>query len=70
MAGLMGRILCIDYGLKRCGLAVTDPERIIATALATVETHRLTDFLRDYLSKETVDTLVMGLPRNLDGSDL
>jgi putative Holliday junction resolvase len=69
MAGVMGRILCIDYGLKRCGLAVTDPERIIATALATVEAHRLTDFLKDYLSKETVDTFVVGLPRNLDGSD-
>ncbi len=65
----MGRILCIDYGQRRCGLAVTDPERIIATGLATVEAHRVTDYLRDYLSREVVDTIVVGLPRNLDGSD-
>lgn len=65
----MGRVLCIDYGLKRCGLAVTDPERIISTALATVEAHTLVDFLRAYISREVVDTIVVGLPRNLDGSD-
>lgn len=69
MARLMGRVLCIDYGLKRCGLAVTDPERIISTALATVEAHTLVDFLRAYISREVVDTIVVGLPRNLDGSD-
>ena len=65
----MGRVLCIDYGLKRCGLAVTDPERIIATGLATVEAHTLVDFVRTYISREVVDTIVVGLPRNLDGSD-
>ena len=69
MACLMGRVLCIDYGLKRCGLAVTDPERIIATALATVDAHTLVDYLRAYISREVVDTIVVGLPRNLDGSD-
>lgn len=65
----MGRVLCIDYGLKRCGLAVTDPERIISTALATVDAHTLVEFLRAYISREVVDTIVVGLPRNLDGSD-
>lgn len=65
----MGRVLCIDYGLKRCGLAVTDPLRLIATGLATVETHHLTAFLRGYFTRETVDILVMGLPKNLDGTD-
>ena len=45
---LMGRILAIDYGLKRTGLAVTDPERIIATSLTTVETPKLMSYLTDY----------------------
>ena len=52
----MGRILAIDYGRRRCGLAVTDPLRIVATALATVDTPQLVQYLKDYLSRETVDT--------------
>lgn len=58
----MGRILSIDYGLKRTGLAVTDPDRIIAGGLTTVRTHTLLDFLDNYLQKEQVDELIIGLP--------
>ncbi|MFM9008691.1 MAG: Holliday junction resolvase RuvX [Bacteroidota bacterium] len=61
----MGRILAIDYGTKRCGLAVTDPTRTIATALETVPTHRLFDFLNAYFSKEPVDAIVIGEPKRL-----
>lgn len=65
----MGRILAIDYGLKRCGLAVTDPLRIIATALDTVSTHALIDFLKTYTGKESVDAFVVGMPKNLKNED-
>ncbi|HBK88078.1 MAG: Holliday junction resolvase RuvX [Cyclobacteriaceae bacterium] len=65
----MGRILAIDYGMKRTGLAVTDPLRIIATALTTVESHRLMVFLDDYFRKEVVDELVLGFPRRLNTQD-
>ncbi len=65
----MGRILAIDFGTKRTGLAVTDPLRIIATALETVETTHLIDFLKKYFQKETVDEVVIGLPRRLDNTD-
>ncbi|MFM9057141.1 MAG: RuvX/YqgF family protein, partial [Bacteroidota bacterium] len=64
----MGRILAIDYGTKRCGLAVTDPTRTIATALETVPTHRLFDFLNAYFSKETVDAIVIGEPKRLNNT--
>lgn len=63
----MGRLLAIDYGRKRCGIAVTDTLRIVATALATVATHTLTDFLRDYLGRESVDSIIVGQPRTLGG---
>lgn len=63
----MGRILAIDYGRRRCGLAVTDPLRIVATALATVDTPKLTQYLKDYLSRETVDEIVVGLPTTMRG---
>ena len=63
----MGRILAIDYGLKRTGIAVSDPERIIATGLATVETPKLESFLSDYCRKETVDVFVVGEARRLSG---
>ena len=56
----MGRILSIDYGSKRTGLAVTDPLRIIANGLATVPTHELFDFLRQYMRQEQVDEVVIG----------
>lgn len=64
----MGRILAIDYGAKRTGIAVTDPLAIIATPLDTVPTHTLMEFLTGYFQKEEVDEVVMGMPRNTDGS--
>ncbi|HZB13810.1 MAG TPA: Holliday junction resolvase RuvX [Chryseolinea sp.] len=65
----MGRILAFDYGLKRTGLAVTDPLRIIATPLETVSTNDLFSFLTDYLQKETVDEFVVGMPKTLSNQD-
>jgi putative Holliday junction resolvase len=65
----MGRILAIDYGTKRTGLAVTDPLRIIATALNTIETKNILEFLRDYIKKEEVDQIVLGLPKTLKNED-
>jgi len=65
----MGRILAIDYGLKRTGLAVTDPLQIIATALETVETLGLAAFLKNYFQKETVDEVVIGMPKTLNNQD-
>ena len=65
----MARILAIDYGIKRTGLAVTDPLQIIAGALTTVETPQLFNFLKDYISKEPVELIIIGDPRNLDDSD-
>lgn len=62
----MGRILAIDYGKKRCGIAVSDPLRIIATGLQTVPTGELWDFLKDYMEKESVDCVVVGEPRQMD----
>lgn len=64
----MGRILAIDYGQKRTGLAVTDPLQIIATGLCTIPSADLVPFLRDYFSKETVEEIVIGLPLNLDNT--
>lgn len=63
----MGRIVAIDYGIKRTGIAVTDPERIIATGLTTVETPRLEQFLQDYCRKEPVDLFVVGEARRMSG---
>lgn len=65
----MGRILAIDYGTKRTGLAVTDPLQIIATALDTVETPRLLDYLKDYFKKEAVEEVVIGMPKRLNNTD-
>ena len=64
----MARILAIDYGRKRCGVAVTDPLRIIATALATVPAAELWDYLQDYFAKEDVDCVVVGEPRQMDNT--
>ncbi len=61
----MGRILSIDYGRKRSGIAVTDEMKIIATGLTTVATHDLFDFLTSYIAKENVETIVVGLPKTL-----
>ncbi len=65
----MGRILAIDYGLKRTGIAVTDPLQIIATALETVETSTLISFLKNYFQKERVDEVVIGMPKKLNNLD-
>lgn len=64
----MSRILSIDYGGKRTGLAVTDPLKIIATGLCTVETPKLISFLKDYFSKEQVELVIIGMPVNWDDS--
>lgn len=64
----MGRILAIDYGTKRTGLAVTDPLRIIASALTTVETKQLERYLADYFSKNDVDIIVVGKPSQMNGA--
>ncbi len=63
----MGRILAIDYGRKRCGIAVTDPLKIIANGLETVATHKLMDFLKEYTSREQVELIVIGHPTQLNG---
>lgn len=62
------RILAIDYGKKRTGIAVTDPLQIIAQGLTTVETHMALVFLREYVQKEPVEKIIVGEPRNLDDS--
>ncbi len=64
----MARLLSIDYGKKRTGLAVTDPLQIIAGGLATVSTSELFSFLQDYVRRETVERIVIGEPRQADGS--
>lgn len=65
----MGRIICIDFGLKRTGIAVTDPLRIIATALTTVDTKLLMAFVEKYCAAEVVDLFLVGHPLNLDDSE-
>ncbi len=65
----MARILAIDYGKKRTGLAVTDPMRIFAQPLLTVPTHTLLDWLADYFKKEQVDSVVLGKPTQMSGED-
>lgn len=64
----MPRILAIDYGKKRTGIAVTDPLKMIASGLTTVPTHELIPFLKKYFIKESVEKIVIGYPKNLDGS--
>lgn len=64
----MGRILAIDCGKKRTGLAVSDPMGIIATGLTTLPTHELIPFLKKYIATEEVSRFVVGKPMNLDGS--
>ncbi|MGX8713510.1 MAG: Holliday junction resolvase RuvX [bacterium] len=64
----MGRIMAIDYGKKRTGLAVTDPVRIIATALTTVETPALLQYIKDYCAREEVDLFVVGEAKRMDNS--
>lgn len=63
----MGRILAIDYGKRRCGLAVTDELRLVGSPLATVDTPRLLDYLKQYLSRNSVDIIIIGEPTTLRG---
>lgn len=65
----MARILCIDYGGKRTGIAVTDPLQIIATGLTTVDSRDLIPFLKKYFLQEEVELIVIGEPKNLDDSE-
>lgn len=64
----MPRILSIDYGSKRTGLAVTDPLKIVATGLATVDSYKVIPFLKNYLQTEPVEQIIIGDPKNLDGT--
>lgn len=65
----MARILCIDYGGKRTGIAVTDPLQIIATGHSTIESKQLIPFLLDYVKQEQVELILIGMPKNWDDSD-
>lgn len=65
----MSRIVAIDYGTKRTGIAVTDPLKIIATALETVSSNILMDFLKNYILKEKVESFVVGMPKTLSNED-
>jgi RNAse H-fold protein YqgF len=64
----MARIMAIDYGKKRTGIAVTDPLKIIASGLTTVESPRIFNFLAEYIKKENVELILIGNPQNLDDS--
>ncbi len=64
----MARILALDYGLKRTGIAVTDELQLIASGLTTVDTSTVFKFLRDYLSKESVELFVIGEPKQMDNT--
>ncbi len=65
----MARILAIDYGGKRTGLAVTDPLKIIATGLETIDSKELIAWLKSYFAKEEVELIIIGLPKNWDESN-
>ena len=65
----MGRILAIDYGQKRVGLAVTDPMQITANGLDTVLSHEIFDYLQNYIAREPVEKFVVGLPKQMNGMD-
>lgn len=65
----MARLLAIDYGRRRCGIAVTDPMRIVATGLPTVATAQLTQFVRQYTTTEQVDAIIVGHPKDMHGND-
>jgi len=65
----MARVIGIDYGTKRVGLAVTDPLQIIATPLETIRTHLILDYLTNYCREQDTEAFVVGLPRKLDNSE-
>jgi len=63
---ILGRILAIDYGRKRVGLAVTDPLKMIANSLTTVHSKDIWDFIKNYLEKESVECIVVGYPKQMN----
>lgn len=63
----MGRLLSIDFGRRRCGIAATDPLRIVANGVTTVATASLTDFVKGYIVSEGVDAVIVGYPRDMHG---
>ena len=65
----MGRLMAIDYGRKRCGIAVTDSLRIVATGLTTVATGELVSFVSEYAGREPIDAIIVGLPRTVNGEE-
>lgn len=65
----MGRLLAIDYGRRRCGIAVTDTLRIVATGLATVPTAQLNEYVKRYMATEQVDAIIVGFPRTVHGEE-
>jgi putative Holliday junction resolvase len=65
----MSRIIALDYGGRRTGVAVTDPLQMIAYPLDTIDTPKIIDYLKGYFAKENVETIVLGAPLNMDGSD-
>ncbi|MEZ4890157.1 MAG: Holliday junction resolvase RuvX [Crocinitomicaceae bacterium] len=65
----MGKVIAIDFGLKRTGLAITDELKIIASGLDTVESPKLMDYLIALFQKEKIETIVLGEPKRMDGSD-
>ncbi|MAU37022.1 MAG: Holliday junction resolvase RuvX [Flavobacteriales bacterium] len=65
----MGKVLGIDYGLKRTGIAITDALQIIASGLTTIPTHSLDDFISNIVIKEDIECFVVGNPKNLDGTN-
>ena len=62
----MGRIIAIDYGKKRSGIAVTDTLKIVANGLTTVPTHTLSDFIKNYIASESVEKIIVGLPKHMN----
>lgn len=64
----MARVMAIDYGTKRCGIAITDQLQLIASGLTTVQTEHIITFLTDYFKQETVDLVLVGEPKQKDGS--
>ena len=69
LSATMSRILAIDYGRKRTGIAVSDPLQIIASGLTTVPTHQLMDFLLNYIKQEQVECIIIGHPKQLNNED-
>jgi putative holliday junction resolvase len=65
----MSVVLCIDFGLKRCGLAISDPNRIIASPLTTIDSSTLENWLSIEIPKRKIEEIVLGFPTRLDGSD-